>query len=398
MRRNDILTLGCRVGDGRVLIGCWISFLHWIELLLLHDHRIFPTVKLSFTMAKKRTTLPKDFEELLTTADLPALKAVFEKCEVDARGGYGKQTALAYDTCPHELAVWLVGQGADLEATDTYGYTPLHSRSRSIHGNIKSLLALGADVHNATPPVGTPLHAAANAHNVENTALLLEYGASIDTLNKRGFTALEQALLACNNIDIEKTLALAKLHLKTGARISPRMDHLVTEIGKRFEFHRAGFNKDAVGEVSRALDELYRLFGVEPVAKRVLHDGKSPIHAIAATWPKQHQELWQLLVPSSGPAGTMQGEVIRITGRIANELDGNGGGNWDSEYKKMADAFLTFVQQGQPLLVTELTEAAGIVTEIKRKAGEPDRLCELGVQWVLVNPQPIPLPPVDYKR
>jgi ankyrin repeat protein len=349
-------------------------------------------------MAKKRTTLPKDFAELLATADLAALKAIFGKCEVDARGGYSKQTALAYDPCPHELAVWLVERGADLNATDTYGNTPLHSRSCSIKGNIKSLLSLGADVHNATPSIGTPLHSAANAHNVDNTALLLEYGASIDTLNKGGFTALEQALLTCNNIDIVKTLALAKLHLTAGARNSPRLSNLVTEIGKRFEFHRAGFNKDFVGEISRALDELYQLFGVEPVSKRILHDGKSPIHATATAWPKQHQELWELLVPSSGPAGTMQGEVIRITGRIARELDGNGGGNWDSEYKKMADAFLTFMQQGQVLPDPEMTEAAGIVAQIKRKAGETDRLCELGVLWVLANPQPIPLPPVDYKR
>jgi ankyrin repeat protein len=349
-------------------------------------------------MAKKRTTLPKDFDELLKTADLPTLKAIFEKCALDARGGFSKQTALAYDNCPHKLAIWLVEQGADLDVTDSYGYTPLHSRSRSIHGNIKSLLALGADVNNATPSIGTPLHSAADAHNIDNTALLLEYGASIDMINKQGFTALEQALLTCNNIDIVKTLAIGKLHLTAGARNSPRMSNLITEIGKRFEFHRAGFNKDFADEGSRALDELYRLFGVEPVAKRLLHDGKSPIHAAAAAWPKQHQELWELLVPSSGPAGTMQGEVIRITGRIAHELDGNGGGNWDDEYKKMADAFLTFVQQGQALPGREITEAAGIVTEIKRKAGEPDRLCELGVQWVLANPQPLPLPPVDYKR
>lgn len=121
-------------------------------------------------MAKKRTTFPKNFEELLTNDDLPALKVVFDKCEVDARGGYSKQTALAYDTCPHELVTWLVAQGADLHATDTYGDTPLHTRARSIRGNIKSLLALGADVHNLTPSVGTLLHAAADSHNVENTS------------------------------------------------------------------------------------------------------------------------------------------------------------------------------------------------------------------------------------
>jgi hypothetical protein len=349
-------------------------------------------------MSKKRTTLPKDFEELLTKGELPALKGVFDKCEVDARGGYSKQTALAYSQCPHELAAWLVAQGADLHATDTYGYTPLHSRSRSFHGNIKSLLDLGADVHHTGPSIGTPLHVAADSHNVENAALLLEYGASVDALNKRSYTALEQALLTCNNINIVKTLALARLHLHAGARISPRMRELVTEIGKRFEFHRAGFDQDSVGEVSSALDELYLLFGVAPVAKRVLHDGKSPIHATATTWPTQHEELWQLLVPPSGPAATIQGEVIRISGRIAHELDGNGGGNWDSEYKKMADAFLTFVQEGQPLPDAELTEATRLVSDIKQKVGETDRLCELAVQWVLANPQPVSLPAIDYNR
>ncbi|SHN09667.1 hypothetical protein [Chitinophaga sp. CF418] len=124
-------------------------------------------------MAKKRKTLSKDFKELLNKGNLQELKEVFNKCELDARGGYSKQTALAYDNCPHELAVWLVEQGADLQATDTWGNTPLHNRSRSIFGNIRSLLELGADIHDKSSSIGTPLHAAADSHNVENTALML---------------------------------------------------------------------------------------------------------------------------------------------------------------------------------------------------------------------------------
>lgn len=65
-------------------------------------------------MAKKKTTLPRDFEDRLKQGDPEALKAVVTSCELDARGGYGKQTALAFDKCPHELAQWLVEQGADL--------------------------------------------------------------------------------------------------------------------------------------------------------------------------------------------------------------------------------------------------------------------------------------------
>jgi len=54
-------------------------------------------------MAKKRTTLPKDFDELLKKGNLQELKEVFSKCEINARGGYSKHTALAYDNCPHDI-------------------------------------------------------------------------------------------------------------------------------------------------------------------------------------------------------------------------------------------------------------------------------------------------------
>jgi ankyrin repeat protein len=349
-------------------------------------------------MGKKRKTLPGNFEELLNKGDIQELKHVFDKCEIDARGGYGKQTALAYDNCPHELAKWLVEQGADLQATDIWGNTPLHSRSRSIFGNIESLLELGADIHDKSSSIGTPLHAAADSHNVENTKLLLAHGAHIDALNPSGYTPLEQALRTCNNIDIVRTVEISNIYLDAGFQITPAMKEFVAEIGKRFEFHRANFNKDAVVEVSNALEELYEIFGVGPIAKRVLHDGSSPISTSAKSWQEQHEELWDLLVPSRGPAETIQGEVIRITGRIAHELEGNGGVNWDDDYNKMADAVLVFLKQGKQLSSSELAEAERIVHEIKKRAGDTARLCELAVRWVIDNPSPLKLSLVAYKR
>jgi len=349
-------------------------------------------------MAKKRKTLPKDFDELLRKGNLQELKEVFDKCEWDARGGYGKETALAFDHCPHELAQWLVEQGLDVQAADTYGNTPLHSRSRSIFGNIKSLLELGADVNNNGSSIGTPLHSAADSHNVENTALLLAYGAKPEAVNSRGYTPLEQALSTCSNIDIENTHKISNIYLQSGIPITPRIKKFVTEIGERFEFHRSSFDKESVDIVSQALEELYRLAGVEPVAKRVMYDGKTSISVISTTWQKQHQELWELLVPSSGPAATVQGEAIRITGRISIELEGNGGINWDADYKKMCDTFLDFVQQGTPLSSAELTEAAALVKDIKQKSGDTERLCQLAVKWVMNNPQPVTLSSVGYKR
>src|SRR5258708_4177313 len=107
-----------------------------------------------FPMAKPRKKLlPKNCEESL---NLTELKAVFETCDLNARGGYGKQTALAYDECPDELARWLAAEGADLSATDSWGNTPLHSRARSRRGRIDILLVQGADINNTRASIGTP--------------------------------------------------------------------------------------------------------------------------------------------------------------------------------------------------------------------------------------------------
>lgn len=37
-------------------------------------------------MGKKKKTLPKNFDELIDAGDIAALKEVFTKCELDARG------------------------------------------------------------------------------------------------------------------------------------------------------------------------------------------------------------------------------------------------------------------------------------------------------------------------
>jgi hypothetical protein len=118
----------------------------------------------------------------------------------------------------------------------------------------------------------------------------------------------------------------------------------------------------------------------------------------AKTWQTQHQELWNLLVPSQGPAATVQGEVIRISGRIAHELEDNGGGNWDADFKRMADAFLEHLQGGKPLSPQELVEAAAIVAAVKRKTGDTARMAELAVKWVTQNPDPVKLNPPSYRR
>jgi hypothetical protein len=348
----------------------------------------------------KKKQLPKDFEALLETRDSEELKSLFDTYDVNARGGFYKQTALAFHQCPDELARWLVVHGADIAAGDRFGDTPLHSRSRHWNGLVEVLLELGADVNHGDGENmhGTPLHAAAGAYRVATAGLLLRHGARVDALNLDRQTPLAYAIQRCSNAQIQDMVALAEILLEAGARQTPDMKAFIGRIGTDFEFHRAGFDRDSVEATSAALDKLYVLFGVSPVPRRILYDGKSPIVVQSARWEDQHQELWELLVPSSGAAGTVQGEVVRISGRIHDELERNGGINWDGRYRKMANAYLAHIASGIPLADSLLTEAREIVAELRHKNGDTRRLCELAVNWVGLNPTPLKLQPPDYDR
>ncbi|ESQ75152.1 ankyrin repeat domain-containing protein [Asticcacaulis sp. AC402] len=350
-------------------------------------------------MAKpKKKQLPKTFEDLLKASDIEALKAVFDTHELDARGGYTKHTAQAYGDCPDELTRWLVAKGADLMATDTYGDTPLHARAGSWQGHVEILLELGADVHHATGLHGTPLHVAATRYRPESARTLLKYGARVDALDRENVTPLERALRWCQNTQIEAMAELAGILLVHGARVTPEIKTCVTRIGGNFEFHRSSFNPELLETTSNALETLYRLHDVPSVPRRRLHDGTSPIIAKAARWQDRHEELWEMLIPSKGPAATVQGEVLRIGSRIVDELDRNGGVNWDANYRKMAQSYARHVASGASLPETMLSEVRDIVARLNGQQEGPQRLCELAVEWISRNPVPVKLPRPDYNR
>lgn len=346
----------------------------------------------------KKKTLPKDFAELLEKGKLVELKAVFETCDVNARGA-ANRSALAFDACPDELARWLVSQGSDLSAADTWGHTPLHSRAGSWRGSISVLLELGADVNAVDSLMNTPLHAAAERKHAEHATQLIARGANVDARNKDGLTPLGLALRSLVNAELDRMPALVKGLLDAGAARTPAMKSDVERIGESFEFHRENFSPERLPAADAGLQYLYRTFEVTPVPRRVRHDGKSIIVVKARTWQKQHAELCDLLVPPRGPAQTVQGEVIRISGNIADEWERNGGMNWDQTFAAMARAFAGYMALGAPLEESELDEIKTIVRCLSKEGGRGNaRLVELAVAWVLRNPRPLLLETPSYKR
>lgn len=353
---------------------------------------------------KKRVTLPKDFKELIETGDIEKLEAIYDLCELSATydGRYGMNTALHYYGVPNELVRWLVKQGLDVNIENYYGRSPLYVQSTGGRDTVKLLFELGADIEKPDRYGNRPLHAAASFFRVDTVRFFVEKGANIHAENDMEQTPLEASLAVCRNADISKMAEISTILLKEGAKITSDMIESVKRIGEEFEFHRDNFNQNYLLEADAGLKKLYTLFDVTPIAKRRMHDGVSPIIVTDESWEKQYEALWQLLVPSSGAAQTVQGEVVRITGRIRDELHRNGGANWDRNYRKMLDALFVYFASGIPLSEHELNETKKLTSSIHAKGDDDeqitDRLCELAVLWVLKNPNPALLNKPNYDR
>ena len=349
-------------------------------------------------MAKKKKTLPANFYELIEAKDLDALKAVFNECELNAydRRSFNKPALSFYDV-PLELMNWLIAQGADINVKDEYDRTPLHYHAQvNDVERVTLLLEKGADIEAIAEYDETPLHAA--GYFPEVTALLIAKGANVKAKDDMKHNPMEAMLHTVQSIDISKAAKTAELYLKAGLKPTKFAKEQITRIGEDFEFHREKFNPEYLEETDAGLQQLYKLFNVPPVPRRIQHDGQSSIILTGDTWEKRYMQAWDSLVPSNGSAATVQGEVVRIAGRINLELLRNAMGNWDKEYRKMLTAISGYLQQGNSLSENELSEVADIQKHILEDDGTgTKRLCELATAWVVQNPQPIALGKVNYK-
>ena len=348
-------------------------------------------------MAKKKKTLPANFYELIEAKDLDALKAVFNECELNAYDRYSfKKPALSFYNVPLELMDWLIAQGADINVKDEYDRTPLHYHAQvNDIERVTLLLEKGADIESKAAYDETPLFGA--GYHPEVTALLIAKGANVKAKDDMNHNPME-AMLYAQSIDISKAAKTAELYLKAGLKPTKFAKEQITRIGEDFEFHRTDFNPEYLEETDAGLQQLYKLFDVPPVPRRIQHDGKSPIVLAGDSWEERYEQAWTLLVPSSGSATTVQGEVVRIAGRVNDELLRNAMGNWNKEYRKMLTAISGYLQQGNPLSESELAEVADIQKHILEDDGTgTQRLCELATAWVVQNPQPIALGKVNYK-
>jgi hypothetical protein len=287
----------------------------------------------------KKRALPKDFESKLFKLNLKALIQILEDVDVDARGGSDKQTPLMMRGCTPELAHRLLENGANVNAKDTYGRTALLDSVRTrLRPSLppQVLIELDADVQANDDNGNTPLHFAAAANNDASLVVFLASGAKVDAINHAKRTPLEFALEQTSKADLEDAALVAEALLNAGAKTT-----------------------------------------------RCQAAGQEAAKTFAKTLQGRLNERCERLVPSSGPAATVQTEVISIAMWVHDELHRNGGVNWDAEDTKMLHAWAQHVSADIDKRISE---------------AEAQEMLKVSVDWVRKNPVPIPLKKPGYER
>ena len=217
-----------------------------------------------------------------------------------------------------------------------------------------------------------------------------------------GYSAITFVLRSGETYLARWMLPVVERLMAAGAQLTGEEASLLRPIGKDFQRALArGHRGEALDATSEALDRLFAICEVPPVAPIHIHDGVSRIDVPQGTWRQAYSALWDSLVPGSGRAATAQGEVIRISGKIGNEILGNGGGNWDDAYDALAEGMCDILASGTPLPREQLTEANDLTDVLMQGIIDEhavNRVSELAVAWVALNPDPIPNPLPDVGR
>jgi hypothetical protein len=287
------------------------------------------------------------------------------------------------------------GLGATDRSGEGFWHQALFERRRSGLALAKWLISQGHDPKQPTHR-GPALHVAACRGNVETVDWLLSLGVPAQQTH-HGASALDAMLSSASNADLESVLPIAKRLLEAGAKVTPAGRRAVLALATSFEAAHEAMGRAFRVRGEKAVRELCSLFEVAVPAPMVRHDGTTPIRLPKGPPAKQFKALWEFLVPASGAAKTVQGEVIRIAGRLRHELDSTGGVNWDAEYQKMAQAFPTLLAMGTPLDAEHLGSLRAQMKTLRRTR-ETDPLAPAALEWIRKNPTPLSLGTVPYRR
>lgn len=351
----------------------------------------------------KKKELPEDFYKIMERGDFEEIKEVFADKEyvnsLIENNDIQSCPFLYYSPCT-EIYKWFVEQGFDIHFEERCSQ-PIHEHARCCENNIEGIILAGGDIEARGGSNHTPLLYACLEIQPSSLKVLLKYGANVHAKRFDKLGAIELILRRWNGDSSKAVRAVEcmELLINAGAVVEEWMKDEVIALCKEYEKRKDRISKEDLEACEDAITRMCELFDVErPVPN--IHDGTALITITSEGWRNQHEELWDMLVPGAGKCTTVQGEVIRIGGRISDEIFRNGGGNWDREYRKMLNALKKYYAMGKVHDEEEHQEALALIKSIGRDSDGEDvlRLCEINVHWVIANPRPIMLGEVNYTR
>jgi hypothetical protein len=118
-------------------------------------------------------------------------------------------------------------------------------------------------------------------------------------------------------------------------------------------------------------------------------------------WREEFKRLWAELVPTTGQAATVQGEVIRAVGRLSDEAYRNGNINFGKNHKMLCKFIRLNLEDPTVFSATEIAEIDECIDQVL-DAKHPDlrgsaschyRLAEKAVRWCKSKPKLTPHQP-----
>ena len=110
---------------------------------------------------------------------------------------------------------------------------------------------------------------------------------------------------------------------------------------------------------------------------------------------KKEKYIWETLVPSSGQADTVQGELLRSLAKLQDEAQRNGNANWDEGHEILAHYLLEVIEDSKILDDKKLTQFKHDIT-ILLKFRSPylendlyTRIAHIVVDFYMKYPNPI---------
>jgi hypothetical protein len=270
---------------------------------------------------------------------------------------------------------------------DRNGRTPLwyHALSGDLAA-VRAELSAGSDPSFGDNTNYSPLHVAVQGGWVEVIQLLIESGANPNKADHFGNNPLWTAILSAPK---ESKVEIINLLLGSGAnpdhknRVnkSPRDAAITIGCGLEIPFHGIATRvPDRAEEVAVVMDEQTEI---------PLDDDPKVI----ASW------IWKNLVPASGQSAWVQGELLRCIEKFRWEAQNNGNGNWNSQFKMLAD-YLEKTLRGEPTFSEKVQHSIHKDMKTVRNYMAPyteddlyDRLTIHVVAFCRLHPSLIPKPP-----